>query len=167
MASNATLKSTYLSFVIGGEYFAVPVSKVLNVLEKQPISQVPNAPSYLRGVINFRGEIISVVRTHRKFGMDEPSADAKYVIITLELDRPDEKLILGAIADKVKDVISIPEEEIKPVPQVDTEFNTHHLQGIYQKGENFIMLLDVDAVFSKEEISKVQEISKLKKKEQK
>ncbi len=165
MAENVTLRNTYLSFLIGDEYFAVPVAKVLNVLEKQQISQVPNAPDYLRGVINFRGEIISVVRTHRKFGMEDIDDDAKYVIITLELDRGEENLVLGAIADKVKDVISIPEDEIKPTPKVDTDFKTDYLKGIYQKDDRFILILNVDAVFSKTEIAEVQTLDDLHKEE--
>lgn len=159
MAENSTFKDTYLSFVIGNENFAVPVAKVLKVLERQTISQVPNAPAYVRGVISFRGEIISVIRTHRKFGLPEPADSARYVIITLELQRGDETIVLGAIADRVKDVINIPPDKIKPVPKVDTDFNTNYISGIYQVGERFILMLDVDRVFSRDEISQVQQLS--------
>lgn len=161
MATTDSFKNTFLSFLIGEEYFAVPVSKVLKVLEKQPISKVPNSPNYIRGVISFRGNIISVIRTHVKFGLPEPESDSKYVIITLELKRGQDTLILGALADKVKDVIQIPEAEIKPVPEMDNDFNTDFLTGIYQKNDRFIMLLDVDKVFSRDEIAQVTSIAEL------
>lgn len=164
MAEKSTLRDTYLSFVIGNEYFAVPVAKVLKVLERQAISQVPNAPAYIRGVINFRGEIISVIRTHYKFALPDPADDARFVIIALELQRGADTLVLGALADRVKDVIRIAPEQIKPVPKVDTNFNTQFLTGIYQTDERFLLLLDVDKVFSNTELGAINQLSTLKEK---
>lgn len=155
MATTNSFKNTFLSFLVGNEYFAVPVSKVLKVLEKQPISQVPNSPEYIKGVISFRGEVISVIKTHLKFGLPTPEENSKYVIITLELKRGEDVVILGAYVDRVKDVIQILDEDIKPIPEMDNNFDTSYLTGIYEKDNHFIMLLDVDKVFSKQEMTEV------------
>ena len=153
-----TLENTYLSFNVGREYFAVNVRKVLEVLEKQTINQVPNAPSYVSGVINFRGEIITVVEARAKFGLPVREQDSKFVIIVMELQRGDDKHTMGVITDRVRDVLLIHPRDIKPVPKMDNDFDTSFLFGVAQIDEQFLMLLNVDKVFSDSEVKLVQQI---------
>lgn len=146
------MKNTYLSFIVGNELYAVNVSKVLEVLEKQTISRVPNAPHYIKGIVNFRGDIVPVFETRDKFNLPARTDIDACVIIVLDLSQNTEIFRIGAIVDKVKDVLEIDDSEIKPVPTMSKEFNTSFLNGIYKLNNNFILLLDVEKVFTTEEM---------------
>ncbi|MEN7550747.1 chemotaxis protein CheW [Rapidithrix thailandica] len=147
------VEDTYLSFLVNDELYAVNVGKALEVHERQVITRVPNAPEYLKGIISFRGELVPVIETRLKLGLPERDDSDAFVIIVLELSTDEDRLIIGAIVDRVKDVIIIPRENIKPVPKMKSSFNAQFLQGIAQYNQEFLMLLNVDKVFSEEEIS--------------
>ncbi len=151
------MNNTYLSFIICGELFAVNVSKVLEVLQKENITKVPNAPDYIKGIINFRGEVVPVFESRAKFNLSERGIEEPYVIIVLDLSSENDEFRIGAIVDKVQDVISISDEEIKPIPAMSKDFNTNFLQGIFKLHEKFIMLLDVEKVFTGSELNKIKE----------
>ena len=153
------MTSTYLSFVVCDELFAVNVAKVLEVLQKQRITHVPNAPGYIKGIINFRGEVVPVFESRTKFNLPERIDLEAYVIIVLDLSKGGDVFRLGAIVDRVKDVISIEDHEIKPVPTMSKDFNADFLQGIFKLREDFIMLLDVEKVFTSEEASVLAKVA--------
>jgi len=155
------MKNTYLSFIVGDELYAVSVSQVLEVLEKQSITRVPNAPEYIKGIINFRGDIVPAFESRSKFNLPERSDDASYVIIVLDLSKENEIFRIGAIVDRVKDVLEIDDTDIKPVPAMSKEFNTEFLQGIYKLKDGFILLLDVEKVFTGEELNAIKETNTL------
>lgn len=151
------IKEHYLSIKLDNELFAVSVHKVLEVLEKQQITKVPNAPELIKGVINFRGEILPVIEARLKFNMPERDANQKYVIIVLDLHKDDKQLMLGVIADSVKDVLELRQEDIKDVPDMGITYNTEFLKGMVKLESGFLMLLNVDRVFSSEEINLIEE----------
>ena len=153
------MNNTYLSFTICSELFAVNVTKVLEVLQQQNVTKVPNAPNFIKGIINFRGEVVPVFESRSKFNLAERAADESFVIIVLDLSSDNEVYRIGAIVDKVQDVIAISNEEIKPVPAMSKDFNTAFLQGIYKQNERFIMLLDVEKVFTSSELISIKEKS--------
>jgi purine-binding chemotaxis protein CheW len=151
------MTSTYLSFIVCDELFAVNVAKVLEVLQKQRITHVPNAPSYIRGIINFRGEVVPVFESRTKFNLPPRPEDASYVVIVFDLSKGADVFRISAVVDKVKDVISIDDAEIKPVPPMSKEFNTEFLQGIFKLQNEFIMMLNVEKVFNTDEINALKE----------
>ena len=152
------MTNTYLSFIVCNELFAVNVTKVLEVLQKQHITKVPNVPQYIKGIINFRGEVVPVFESRVKFNLPERDDNDNYVVIVLDLEGSGESVRIGALVDKVKDVINIDDNEIKPVPKMSTEFNSDFLKGIYKLRDSFVLLLDIDKVFSTSEIVKLQEV---------
>lgn len=149
--------STYLTFLIGKEYFAVNVVKVLEVLQHQSITLIPKTPEHILGIINFRGEIIPVVDTKRKFNITTTDDESKIVIV-FEIDHGEMKTKIAATADSVKDVIEITEDEIKSVPEMGIRYNANYLGGAIRRDEKFILLLSIEKVFS---ISDLSEISQL------
>lgn len=152
---------TYLSFTICGDHYAVNVAKVLEVLQEEHITTVPNAPAYIRGIINFRGDVVPVFETRVRFNLPERGEGEGYNIIVLDVSEGLDMFRLGAQVDKVKDVISIDDADIKPVPTMSKEFNTDFLQGIYKLDKEFIMLLNVEKVFSGTELKIIQEAGEL------
>lgn len=145
-------KKVFLSFRLGKETFAVSVKKVLEVLQKQHITEVPDVPDYIRGVINFRGDILPICDAKLKFNMSGLTDEDKYVIIVLDLENNNQRLRIGAIADGVKDVISIEETDIRPVPEMGLRYNAEFLNGMIKNGDGFIMVLNVDKVFTTDEV---------------
>jgi chemotaxis signal transduction protein len=148
----------YLIFRLDKKVFAVSVQNVLEVMEKQEITEVPNAPEMVNGVINFRGEILPVINTGRKFGNASYELTQKFVIIVLEVTTPKKQYMVGAIADYVIDVIEISDDEIKPVPEMGSSFNPSFLKGMYKADNGFIMLLNANEVFSGFEVTEMSEI---------
>ena len=161
---NKKQKNTFLSFSIHKETFAVSVKKVPEVLQKQYITKIPNTPEFIKGVINFRGNIIPAIEMRSKFGMPERPTDQKYVIIVFDLEIDTKKIMVGAIADRVNDVIAFDETEVKAVPDLGLEYNVEFIKGMVKSGDKFTMILDIDKIFSKEEVNI---INKSKSKKQK
>lgn len=141
-------KQTFLTFLLGKEYFAVNVIKVLEVLERQYITRVPQAPAHILGIINFRGDILPVVDTRYKFNLPSQNEDEKNYIIIYDVSTADSKIIIAATADAVKDVIEIADDEIKPVPEMGISYNAKYISGAIRRNEEFILLLDIEKVFS-------------------
>jgi len=150
-------KESYLSFNLADETFAINVKKVLEVLQMQKITKVPQTQSYVRGVINFRGEILPVIDTRIKFNMPSIEDNARTIIIVLDLQIKGKEIKVGAIADAVKDVIDIKGIDIKDVPEMGSRYNTDFIFGMIRVDENFIMILDIDKVFSVDEINLVRD----------
>ena len=145
-------KQAYLSFRLSNELFAVNAFKVLEVLEQQYITEIPQTPDYVLGVINFRGEILPVFDTRRKFNMPARDEKQKFVIIVLDLVIDGQQVMIGTTADAVKDVIEIEEKEIKDVPEVGSSFNIEFLHGIIYRDNGFIMMLNVDKIYAEENV---------------
>ena len=153
------MNRTYLSFTICGDHYAVNVAKVLEVLQEEHITPVPNAPLYIRGIINFRGDVVPVFETRVRFNLADRDVNEAYNIIVLDVSEGADMFRLGAVVDKVKDVINIDDADIKPVPTMSKEFNADFLQGIYKLGNEFIMLLNIEKVFAGSELISIKEAS--------
>ncbi len=141
-------KLTFLTFVLGHELFAVNVVNVLEVLEQQQITRVPKSPEHILGIINFRGEILPVVDTRRKFNMSVVDEESKNFIIVYDLVKNENHYTVSATADGVKDVIEISPNEIKPVPEMGLNFDSRYIAGVIRRNDAFILLLHPDKVFS-------------------
>jgi purine-binding chemotaxis protein CheW len=149
-------KNTFLSFRIGREIFAVSVKKVLEVLEKQNITEIPDVPDFVKGVINFRGDILPVIDTRIKFKVQVTDSD-KFVVIVLEITENDKSVRIGAIVDSVKDVIAVDDADIKPVPELGLKYKGDFLSGMVKTEEGFTMILDINRVFTFDEIEVLAE----------
>jgi purine-binding chemotaxis protein CheW len=156
---NKKKKNTFLSFRIGKETFAVSVQKALEVLEKQYITVVPNVPDYVEGVINFRGKIIPVIDGRLKFNLPKRQEGEKYVVIVFDLLVNDKKMVIGAMADSVHDVIAFDEDNILEVPELGFNYNAEFILGMLKKENSFTMILDIDKVFSAEDVNLITKVS--------
>jgi purine-binding chemotaxis protein CheW len=152
MSTEKPAIQTFLSFKLGEEVFAINVSKVLNILEMKSITKVPKSPDYLKGVINLRGTVLPVVDLRIKFGLPENTITVDTNIIVLSIEKEGEPIMLGILIDSVREVLEFKTEEIKPPPAIGTKYKSGFIEGIWRVDENFIMILDIDKVFSGEEI---------------
>jgi len=152
--------TSYLSFKLGDETFAANVSKVLNILEMTKITKVPKAPDYMKGVINLRGTVLPLVDTRIKFGLTATEFTANTCILVLDIQIGEDSLQVGGLVDAVQEVLEIEPHQILPAPNIGSKYHSDFICGMYKASEEqFIMILDMDKVFSAEELMTVQETS--------
>lgn len=144
--------STFLTFKLGKELFAVNVSKVLTILEMKPITKVPNSPAHMRGVINLRGQVLPVIDMRIKFGMEATEFTQNTCINVLNIKIDNEDTQLGILVDAVDQVLEIKESEIEESPTIGTKYKTEFLDGMYRLDDGFIMLLNIDLIFNSEDL---------------
>jgi purine-binding chemotaxis protein CheW len=149
----------YITFKLGNELFAIVVDQVREVLEISTITRVPTAPDYMRGVVNVRGKAIPVVDMRLRFGLQpiEETVNTRVVVMELVLDG--EATVLGGMADSVHDVIEIAATDINPPPRIAMRWKTEFIQGMARRGEDFIIILDVNAVFASDEVALVESLA--------
>jgi len=153
--------TSYLSFKLGDETFAANVSNVLNILEMTNITKVPKAPNYMKGVINLRGTVLPLIDTRIKFGLTPTEFTPNTCILVLEIQIKGESLQVGGLVDSVQEVLEIEPKQILPAPNIGSEFKSEFISGMFKPNEEqFIMILDLDKVFSVEELIEVQKKSK-------
>lgn len=140
--------SQYLSFKLADEIFALDVAGVREILEYTTITKVPRTPEYLRGVINLRGSVVPVVDMRRMFAMEQTERTVNTCIVVVEVRLDGETVVLGTLADSVQEVMELEPERIEPAPTIGARLNTDFLRGMYNRGDNFVMILDLDRVFS-------------------
>src|SRR5580658_10362091 len=149
----------YMTFKLGNELFAINVAQVREVLEVSTITRVPTAPDYMRGVVNVRGKAIPVVDLRLRFGLPVVPDTVSTRIIVMELQLDGEATVLGGIADSVHEVIELEPGSINPPPRIAMRWRTDFIQGMGKRGDDFIIILDINAVFSSEELAVVGDAS--------
>jgi purine-binding chemotaxis protein CheW len=144
--------SQYLTFKLDEEIFALDVSQVREVLDLSPITKVPRSPDFMRGVINVRGSVVPVADLRMKFGIPktEPTVDTRIVVMEITID--EETTVLGALADAVEEVIELDPDKIEKPPRIGTRWRTEFIKGIGKQDDHFIIILDIDRVFSTDEL---------------
>ena len=150
-----TETTQYLTFELDKETFALDVAKVREILDSPTVTKVPQTPEYMRGVINLRGSVVPVIDLRLKFNMAETEQTVNTCIIVVEIELEGELIILGALADSVQEVIDLEPDQIEPAPRIGTKLNTDFIKGMGKHNEQFIMILDIDKVFSSVELSAV------------
>ena len=149
MTTSSEGSSQYLSFKLGNELFAIKVGNVREVLEFIKITSVPGEPDFLKGIINVRGSVIPVMNLHSILEIPESVRDVNSRIIVTEIPLPEETIVLGIIADSVKEVLDIDENEIEDPPKVAKKYDSELTKGIVTRANHFIIILDIESVVSK------------------
>ena len=146
----------YLTFKLDEEVFALDITKVREVLDFTTITKVPKTPEFMRGVINLRGSVVPVVDLRLKFGMSKTERTVNTCIIITEVIADNETTVIGALADSVQEVMDLEANHIEPAPRIGTRLNTEFIRGMGKRNSAFIIILDIDKVFSTDELALVQ-----------
>ena len=161
MADTAIIEITqYLTFKPAEEIFAVDVARVREILEIPAITRIPRMPEFMRGVINVRGSVVPIVELRLKFGMEKAEKTVDTCIVVMEVVLEGKTVVLGAVADSVDEVIDQQPDQVEPPPKIGTNLDTEFIKGMGKRDDNFIIILDIDRIFTKEEISLVKETEK-------
>lgn len=155
--ANKSMLHQYLTFKLGNEMFAIDVSQVREILDVTTITKVPRAPTFMRGVINVRGSVVPVVDLRMKFDMSKTEQTVDTRIVVMEIALEGELSIIGTLADAVHNVMDIEPTGIEPPPKVGARWNTEFIKGIGKHQDQFIIILNVDRIFSADELALVQQ----------
>ena len=150
------LTNQYLTFKLDSDLFAVDVGKSREVLDFADVTRVPQTPDYMLGVINLRGSVVPVINLRRKFGMQEAEKTVDTCIIVMEINVNDDKVIIGIVADAVQEVLDLDDSQIEPPPRLGTRLNTEFIKGMGSMDDQFVILLDIDRVFTADELAVIE-----------
>ena len=156
MSTNAR---QYLTFQLDEEIFAIDVVNVREILEFTTVTKVPQTPEFMRGVINLRGSVVPVLDMRLKFGMSVTEKTINTCIVVVEVAMEDENVIIGALVDSVQEVFELDPESIEPAPRIGIQLRNGFIKGMGKKDDRFVIILDIERVFSYEELSGVVDLA--------
>ena len=133
----------YIKIEMGAETFGIDIGFVDNILRMQRITRVPNVPSYVKGVINLRGEIVPIINLRAKMGLEEIEDTKATRIIIIKMEQVGK---VGFIVDCVKEVVSISEEQVENMKYDSMDDTTHFVSAVGKEADSIISLLDLNTV---------------------
>ncbi len=148
----------YLTFKLEDEVFALDIGKVREVLDFTVVTKVPQSPDFMLGVINLRGTVVPVVDMRLKFKMTRAETTVNTCIIIVEIDIDGETTVLGALVDSVQEVMDLGPDQVEPPPRIGIRLNTKLIKGMGKRDDKFIIILDIDKVFSADELAMAQDL---------
>ncbi len=145
----------YLTFALNDEIYGIEILKVREIIGLMDITNVPQTPDYMKGVINLRGKVIPVIDLRLKFSMQEEKPTQETCTIVVEVDNTS----MGLIVDNVSEVMEIKGDEIEKAPQFGRGIDSDFIMGLGKTKETIVILLDIAKVLSSEELAMVEEIA--------
>ena len=134
----------YLTFVVSGDPYAIAILRVREIIEHRPITRVPSMPAHVPGVINLRGSVVPVVDLAARFGLASTPVGKRTCIVIVEAQVDGAALVIGVIADSVREVVAMAPGSIEPPPAFGARAPIELLEGLGRIGDEFVLVLDVD-----------------------
>ena len=142
----------YLTFFLAGEEYAISILQVTEIIECTMLTKVPGAPAWIRGVLNLRGAVVPVVDLAIKFGLPHTVVTPRTCVVIVELHVDDERLMMGVMADAVRQVVELSPSEIQSAPSFGPKVRVDCILGMGVNNGKFVVLLDIDRILSSTEI---------------
>ncbi|MFH0997109.1 MAG: chemotaxis protein CheW [Pseudomonadota bacterium] len=142
----------YLTFTLAGEEYGIGILKIREIIGMMPITSVPQAPDFVKGVINLRGKVIPVIDLRLRFGMSAMDYTERTCIIVVQIDMSGAPLNIGIVVDSVSEVLNIGGGDIENAPTFGTQLNTDYILGMAKIEGGVKILLDIDKVLTASEI---------------
>ncbi len=149
-----------VTFQLSEEMYGIDIMEVKEIVTLQEIRTIPNAPSFVEGLYNLRGEIIPIINLHKRFHLrraqlgDDETLLSGFIILDVG------GMKLGVIIDKVERVISIDYKDIQPPPQMIAGIGAEYIQGVVNQKNGYLIILDIRKLFNAKELQKIEEIRK-------
>jgi purine-binding chemotaxis protein CheW len=156
--SAAIEKTQYLTFMLGGEMFAIGILGIKEIIEYDGLTAVPMMPECIRGVINMRGSVVPVMDLSARFGKPMTAVTKRTCIIIVEVEAHGRRQDMGVVVDAVNAVLEIPQSEIEAPPTFGAKVRTDFIEGMGKVQGKFVILLNVDRVLSAEDIGTLAKI---------
>ena len=146
-----------LTFTLAGEVYATNVECAREVLEFAHVTPLPKAPTWMRGVLNLRGNVIPVLDMKQKLGMGPTEGTRDTCVLILEIDFEGEATLVGMLADSVREVIEVHPTELDPPPRFGSRVSTEYVKGVGRRHEQLYILLDIPKIFAEDDLELAQE----------
>ena len=143
----------YLTFMIGGEMFAISILGIKEIIEYGHLTTVPMMPDFIRGVINLRGAVVPVVDLSARFGRAASEVTRRSCIVIIEVESGEEKQDVGVVVDSVSEVLEIPAAEIEPAPSFGARIRADFISGMGKVNGQFVIILNANRVLSVDEMA--------------
>ncbi len=141
----------WVTFKLAGEKYGVNVMQVQEVLRYTEIAPVPGSPSYVLGIINLRGKVVSVIDTRSRFGLAPDEITDHTRIIVIEADTH----VIGILVDSVAEVVYLRQSDIETAPHIGNEESAKFIQGVCHKNEELLILIELDKLLTDEEWAEI------------
>ena len=141
----------FLSFVLGDEHYALDILSVKEIRGYENVTKIANAPPFIKGVINLRGDIVPIVDMRIKFNVGEASYNEFTIVIMLNMN----ERIVGIVVDSVSDVIRLTVDEIRPPPEFGVAFDSRYLMGLVDIEDQMVILVNIERLISSDELGLV------------
>jgi purine-binding chemotaxis protein CheW len=143
----------WVTFRLGGETYGINVMQVQEVLRYTEIAPVPGAPAYVLGIINLRGNVVTVIDTRHRFGLAASEISDHTRIVIIEADNH----VLGILVDAVAEVVYLRQSEIETAPNVGNDESARFIQGVCNKNDELLILVELDKLLTDQEWSDIEE----------
>lgn len=142
----------WVTFRLDNETYGINVMQVQEVLRHTEIAPVPGAPSYVLGIINLRGNVVTVIDTRQRFGLTPAPITDNTRIVIIEAD----KQVVGILVDSVAEVVYLRQSEIETAPNVGTDESAKFIQGVCNKNNELLILVDLEKMMTEDEWAELQ-----------
>lgn len=149
-----TQKDKYLTFSLNKENYGLEVRYVTEIIGIQLITEVPELPSYIKGIINLRGKIIPVMDVRLRFRKEPREYNDRTCIIVVDI----REVAIGLIVDSVVEVLSIPQSEVVPPPDPSTGFSNRYIKGVGKVGNDVKLILDCEKILNDDELKSLNDL---------
>ena len=146
----------WVTFKLEDETYGVNVMQVKEVLRYTEIAPVPGATSYIVGIINLRGSVVTVIDARLRFGLAQSELTDSTRIIVLEMHNQGQTHTIGILVDSVFEVVYLKKSEIEPTPNVGTEESSEFIQGVCSRGDELLILVDLNKLLTEDEKSQME-----------
>lgn len=147
--------NSYLTFVIDGCYYGFSIQDVVEIVEMQGLSDLPEAPDYVAGLVSLRGKVMPVISLRRRFHKEDVPYDDRTCIVVASIRGQD----VGFIVDTADEVAELPDESVAPPPPVSSDRSIRFVTGVGTAGEKTILLLNPERIFKEDELSDIEKLS--------
>jgi purine-binding chemotaxis protein CheW len=145
----------FLAFALGGEQYGIDIQTVQEIRKVDPVTTMANAPAHLKGVINLRGIIVPIVDLRVWLDLPDAKFDLNTVVIVVSLHGH----TVGLVVDGVSDVCTLSQEHIKAAPPLHGTMNTDYIVGIGTEGERMLILVDIEALLSGQDMGMISKLA--------
>ncbi|MDX5151206.1 MAG: chemotaxis protein CheW [Acidiferrobacterales bacterium] len=150
-------RNQYLTFFLAGEEYGVSILDVQEVRVWDGVTSIPNAPVYIKGVLDLRGVIVPIIDLRIRFNMESVDYDETTVIVVLKIEAEGKVHIIGIVVDAVSDVLDVSSDQQKAAPDFETSGNTEFISGLATVNDKMVILLDTNKLLSRKELSAITE----------
>ena len=153
-----THASQFLSFTLGKEEYGVDILRVQEIRSWEPVSRIPNVPSYEKGVVNLRGAIVPIIDLRERFQLGHSHYGPMTVVVVLQARIGEKTRIMGVVVDAVSDVIDVDKKNVQMAPNFGARVSTEFINGLVSVNGRMVMLLDVDKLLKLDGVDNDDEI---------